>query len=288
MQNQDPPNSLHSKPNVVSTQIVRSGFYTNRRTAQAGFTLVELLTAVAVGAIIISAAYGLFVNAFKQNIQQRSVREVQQTVEFVTSRIRAHVLSAAGGLPEDVAGIFPDSTGNGITLFKSIDGIGAEVLDALNNDTTDGVLPVDPATVGAFDGVAYVWVEGGVDSVAKVNAVDTTGKTVTVDSLFDIAGATKLFPLTIHRIFLHADSLLVSNEWSPGQNGDLLALGVDEFNVSYDTTAAGNATSFSKSFPWGLKPSRVRVEVTAGDSVSGDRYIERALNTTIGIRRGRI
>jgi len=74
----------------------------NERKRQQGFSLTELLVAVAVGSLVIMGVYQVFMNSLSAFQSQQEVGQIQFNAKAVISFMRGKIANAGSGVPTDV------------------------------------------------------------------------------------------------------------------------------------------------------------------------------------------
>lgn len=120
-----------------------------QRAARHGFTLIEVMVAVAIASITVAGLYGLFTIQSRQLITQDLQMEMNQNLRFATDMITRSVRMAGYGTSGYVAGTFgPTNPGTGSedTLLPAIipwDANGANGTDAITVVYADPSLMMD-------------------------------------------------------------------------------------------------------------------------------------------------
>ena len=114
-----------------------------RSALQAGFTLVELMIAIAVGAFVVSALYALFVGQMRQFLYQDLQMEMHQNMRLGMDILSRTVRMAGYGTGSVTLGLFGDGGDEDASLsaIMSYDGLGPGGSDAIT------VVSMDPALV---------------------------------------------------------------------------------------------------------------------------------------------
>ncbi len=133
-----------------------------------GFTLLELLVALAIFTIVIGGVYSFYVYIYHHYIHNNRVSAVQQDSKAVLDIISREIRMAGGGFGEDDLTRFDDGKINGLDKIINDDPAGA-VLDMIVGYFWDGYLytAVGPETniitVTDFNGIA----DGAMDTNLK-------------------------------------------------------------------------------------------------------------------------
>lgn len=162
-------------------------------TTEAGFTLVELLVAIAVGALLISAVYSLFVVQNKTYADQNTVADIQQNVRAAMGILSTELRLAGYGFSTDgtytsASGIFyavtpsNSSTGpDGITIRYGInpDPNNPDTQVTLAADMIDSVTsPLVVSNSAGFAAGDSVIITDGQNAVALVLNNPPSGNTL--------------------------------------------------------------------------------------------------------------
>jgi len=75
-----------------------------------GFTLVEVLVAMAIGAMVVTAAYSLFFTSNRTSMVQEELSEAQQNARVAMERLARDIRTAGFGLPEPPFSLTIDGT----------------------------------------------------------------------------------------------------------------------------------------------------------------------------------
>lgn len=120
-----------------------------RRAARAGFTLIEVMIAVAIAAVTVAGLYGLFTMQSKQLLTQDLHMEMNQNLRFATDMLTRSIRMAGYGTSGYVAGVLgPTNPGDGSadSLLPAIipwDADGANGTDAITVVFADPSLVMD-------------------------------------------------------------------------------------------------------------------------------------------------
>ena len=123
----------------------RRGLPTLRRSARrAGFTLVELMVAIALAAFTIAGLYQLFTIQSRQLLMQDMQMEMHQNLRFATDMVSRSVRIAGYGTPGEVLGVhgYPSSS-DSLPAVVSYDANGPNGTDAVSVVYADPSLTMD-------------------------------------------------------------------------------------------------------------------------------------------------
>lgn len=228
---------------------------TNERTgmrADRGFTLVELLVAMFIAAIVVALGYNLLSG-------QRALNQVQQNTLEMQSNARAAIqillqeFSHAGfGCSENISSTNKvgnqtafvdahDNTFNGLTPDSVTLVYGSEVVAVATADiTTDSnVLTVDDASdVGTSTYEKYISIYPSLEPNSFYEVTSTTGTTIDIDrNVSHVDTGAKVFRVTPILFYVLNNEL--RQKEVEGTRDDIIVANVQDFQIAY-TTAESN------------------------------------------------
>ena len=116
-----------------------------------GVTLIELLIALVISAILVAGIYRTFIQQQKTYATQEQVADMQQNVRVAINRmIREIRMSGFGGKNENTNG-----NNDIINVFGNVNGF-ANIINPANDVTVDGITHDQITVVSAFDQIATV------------------------------------------------------------------------------------------------------------------------------------
>ncbi len=139
-----------------------------------GITLIELLVALVISAILVGATYRTFMGQQKTYTVQEQVVDVQQNVRAAINRMIAEVRMAGFGHIEMLLPA-PYGSGAGVTIGGTT-----------YNDIVNPNVPVANAITILY-GVSFYFINGGNKEIVSITAVPASNQ-VTVSSLTDSQG----------------------------------------------------------------------------------------------------
>ncbi len=142
-----------------------------------GITLIELLVALVISAILVGAIYRTFIGQQKTYTVQEQVVDLQQNVRAATNRMMAEIRMAGFGHIET---LLPPPYGSAVT--------GVTIGGTTYNDIVNPNIP-SAGAVTILYGVSFYFINGGNKEVVSTTAAaDATSDQITVNSLFDTQG----------------------------------------------------------------------------------------------------
>jgi Prokaryotic N-terminal methylation motif len=259
--------------------------------AQRGFTLVEMMLAGTVGMLVVGSGFMLYRSQTSMHLRQGDVTEAQLTVDYVVNTLRTMVVSAGGGLPQGASGLRKSASGRGLSTYVNRGDLSTTVVDELNLDLNDGVLPV--SDVSLFDGSGFVMVSHNEDCLlGEMQSVNVAAKTLTLkDPSLEtkLAGADFVYPVEYCSLYVDTLGSLRKTILAEGaaQQNIPLAVNIDSLDVSFDVSADGNG-GFTRAITDSSKVSRVKVFVRVKGAHVLAGKSKRSFETIVGVRRGRL
>jgi Tfp pilus assembly protein PilW len=165
-----------------------------KRSTESGFTVLELMVSTGVLLTLLSGALWFFSKSQGIYTNERSTLDMIQDLRTVFDRFTNELRMAGAGLP----GYHGVVSGTSSTLIVRGDFTNIEAIVTSTSAITGGTLPVN-TTNGFAVGqtVSLLDTDGataGASAVARITAVNTTAKTITVDT-------TDLLPITSGAVF---------------------------------------------------------------------------------------
>ncbi len=259
--------------------------------AQRGFTVVEMALAGTVGMLVAGSGFMLYRSQTSMHLRQNDVNEAQLTVDYVVNNLRTMVVSAGGGLPQGASGLRKCVSGRGVSTYVNRDDRSATVVDELNLNPNDGVLPVNDIT--PFDGTGFIMVSHNEDCLlGEMQSVDVAAKTITLkDPSLEtkLTGANFVYPVEYCSLYVDTMGSLRKTILAEGSTlkNIPLAVNIDSLDVSFDVSADGNG-GFTRNITDSSKVSRVKVYVRVKGSHALAGATKRSFETIVGVRRGRL
>ncbi|HKP96568.1 MAG TPA: hypothetical protein VJ385_12490 [Fibrobacteria bacterium] len=259
--------------------------------SQRGFTVVELALAGTVGMLVVGSGFMLYRSQTGMHLRQNDVNEAQLTVDYVANLMRTTIVSAGGGLPQGASGLRKCAAGRGVATYVNRDDLSSVVVDELNLDPADGVLPV--ADVTPFDGTGFVMLSHNEDCLlGEMQGVNPGAKTITLkDPTVEakLAGADFVYPVEYCSLFVDTGGALRRTILAEGSAmKDIpLAVNIDSLDVSFDVSPEGNG-GFTRNITDSSRVSRVKVYVRVKGSHALAGATKRSFETIVGVRRGRL
>lgn len=237
-----------------------------------GLTLVELVVALAISAVLVAAVYRTFVRQNKTFTVQEQVVEMQQSARASISRMMEDLRMAGFGnvsmvLPASVGGrtfpnvINPDSPAPGALTIVSASGEGVVItaVPSLSQITLSRIVDGQGQPLFDLGDRRYVSV-GGLESYA-ISAIDTVTKTLTLNGVLKynpIPNSTRVYPIRALSYQVVSEGGVMTLERDENTGAGLQPLADDIEGLGFEfLDEAGNPTA---------NPSdicRIRVVVTA-------------------------
>lgn len=201
---------------------------TMSRRALRGFTLVELMVAMAIGLVVLAAMYAGYVGSSRTTGVGRALAQVTEDASAAMGILRSHVTAAAYSAP--VGG--PAGAGTGFTYNASTD----NWIRGCDADFADLTQPIESLACGASgsDALAVAYEANQFNSITKTvggvkTPLDCLGNTLA------LTGGT--YYLSYSRFYISGDALFCTG---PGNaNGQALVENVADMQITYGVAAAG-------------------------------------------------
>ena len=264
-----------------------------------GLTLLELIVALAISALLVAAVYRTFVSQQKTFTVQEQVVEMQQSARVSITRIMDEIRMAGFGnvamvLPVSVSGrnfpriINPDTPAVGALTVISAMGEGVMITGIPSQNQITLSKLADDQGQPLFDtGDRRYLSVGGLESYT-ISAIDTDTKTVTLNGPLKynhIANRTLVFGIRALTYQVVNEAGMMTLEWEDNTGRGLQPVADDIENLQFEyLDAAGNPVA---------NPSdirRIRVVVTARtdrpdpDLKDGDGHRRRQIASNIYLR----
>jgi len=107
---------------------------------ETGFTVLELLMALSLLAVMLLVAFTVFSIPFRAWMAGRKLADEQQNARLVLEWMTRRLRLAGMGAPADVAEYFTEAGADAVTFLANVDGIGGAELHRFCIDTTTGVI----------------------------------------------------------------------------------------------------------------------------------------------------
>lgn len=164
-----------------------------RKRTDAGFTVAEMLIAMALTALVIGAAIETFNRAIGLFGVSRRVSETDETLQAAMSMMVRDLIQTGRGIP---LGGIPIPSGNGSAAIVR-PGPGALRFNPAVQTTVPAISPgggLGPAVIGVPTDVVNLWYADQTLNLAQypLASIAANGQTITVDSRTSIGGATGL------------------------------------------------------------------------------------------------
>ncbi len=253
-----------------------------------GLTLIELLVAMAISAILIAALYRTFIGQHKTYTVQEQVVDMQQNVRVAINRMMREIRMAGFG---NAWNVLPP---HGLP-FSAIDGPFSYIITPRNNQNMIDGQPVDQITIiGAFeqvfslavatDGSSTIQLTGNADRLFDtankkylcVGGLEThvvtvvNRNTITLDSniLFNHAAGTPVFKVKAITYQLRPDNrdanmpVLTREDLTDGGGSQVVAENIE--NLQFRYILEDGSESDSPADPSDIRMVRVTVQARTG------------------------
>jgi type IV pilus assembly protein PilW len=259
-----------------------------------GVTLLELLIALVISAIIVAALYRTFISQQKSYAVQEQVADMQQNVRIAINRMMREIRMAGFGNVSNVfpvngfgTEITPNSTG--ITIvggFKQIkDASGNPILTSLASGTS---VTLDKAT-DEFDGAAHIYISiGGLES----NTVKgRAGAVLTLTNPLKIShpAGTPVFKIQAltYNLGLSDGKMCLRRNENTGGGAFAMAENIEDVQFEY-FDSDGNLLPLPIADPGIIRMIKVtlraRTNMADPDLKGGDGYRRRTISSNIQVR----
>jgi type II secretory pathway pseudopilin PulG len=264
-----------------------------RPPGEGGFTLVELLIAMALSMVVLGAAFSAFTYQDKSYRGQAQVTEMQQNLRAAADLIAQDLQMAGYGLPSGSVGSYvtwvamasdPEITDGGagpdtLSIAAAFETGGSLAVDALAGATTLVVGAGEGANFNAVDRRAFFL---GRNQSGVVQAV--VGDTLTVDMDPATAGVQGLaidYPAgtpieTVKVVTYHLVGTTLMRDENLGEGDQPVVNGIEDFQV----TRAGNTVTAS------LTARAAKPDPDYTDPVHGDGYRRLTYAPQVELRNG--
>ena len=270
-----------------------------KRKKEKGFTLLELVVALAISAILIAAVYRTFVRQQKTFTVQEQVVEMQQSARASISRMMDDLRMAGFGnvsmvLPASVGGrnfpniINPDNPAAGALTILSALGKGVVItgVPSLSQITLSKIVDEQGQPLFDLGDRRYVSV-GGLESYT-ISAIDTSTMTLTLNGVLKynpVPNSTLVYPIRAltHQVVNEGGVMILKRDENTGAGLQPVADDIEALQFEYL-----DENGFPTAAPADIR--RIRVVVTARTEESdpelkdGDGHRRRQIASNVYLR----
>jgi prepilin-type N-terminal cleavage/methylation domain-containing protein len=271
---------------------------------QGGMTLIELLVAMVICAILIGAIYRIFISQQKIYAVQQNVVDMQQNARLAIIQMTREIRMAGFGAVATVLPIqFVCQSGGNVTLNNIINldtpVPGALTIVEAENEATaltspaarpDNQLTVSTLTDGLgnalFDGNAkrYISIDGL--ECHEITSIDTKTNTITLKDklLYRHEVGTPVYAVRVitYQVVSQNGELLLTRDENTGEGGQVVADNVESIQFGY-YDAAGNLTDVLNARTVGISLT-ARTAQSDPDLKGGDGYRRRNISTFVQLK----